>query len=563
MEKRAIVAFILIFIVIFISNELIWKPSIPPKQVSDSLQVVVDSNKIATTPNDTTSFSPTTFLPPDTIKTTIAPTTVPEREIIVDTELYQAVFSTKHANLISWRLKNYTDNRLDDDLPVEDRWLELIPQESNGSLQLDFLEIGVLSPRELEDLLSQNWYYEHEDSLIVVDTDSVTLDFFLRKSNMEIKKSFTFYPSKYAFDLSIEVNGIPSDEIGDCIIRWDSGLNTTEKNIKDDLRFFEGMTNIHNHIKKKKLKKIQKEGVMVLGDRQSGVDEIIWAGTKTKYFTAVIISEQPAIETRFMGAPDDSKIRFSLVRPYLFGYDDDGCHYRVYVGPIDYDRLKAEGHRLESLLDIGKYIGFISRPMLELFIFMHQFIPNYGLVIILFSLFTKLLFYPFNKSSYTSMRKMQELQPKMKEMQEKYKNNPQQLQKEMMELYKEYGVNPLSGCLPMLPQIPIFFALFRVLSATIELRSAGFIPHWIEDLSQPDPFYILPVLMGVTMFIQQKTTPQSAMAANPQQKMFTYVLPVVMTFFFLQFQAGLVLYWFTNNLFTVMQQFFIHRSLKT
>ncbi|RMH70841.1 MAG: membrane protein insertase YidC, partial [Gemmatimonadetes bacterium] len=456
---------------------------------------------------------------------------------------------------ISWKLKKHFNTQLPEDLPEEERWLELIPQDRRGALQLGFFELNDLPASEIYNLMDATWFVDRTGVIEVTNTPQ-TVVFTLNRFGLQLTKTLTFYPGQYSFDLGVDLQGISSDEWEYYEITWHPGMNSTEKNYKDDTNFFAGISNVGNRINTKMLRKIQKQEKIVIGDQHRAQDEVIWSGLKTKYFTAVVIPEEPGVEVRFGGSKMNAHyIDFELVVPAYVST------FRVYVGPIDFDGLKAEGHQLEKLLDLGKYIGFISRPMLELFLFLHQFIPNYGIIIILFSIMMKTVFYPFNKSSYTSMRKMQEIQPKMKELQEKYKNNPQQLQKEMMELYKEHGVNPLSGCLPMLPQIPIFFALFRVLRATVELRSAGFIPIWLEDLSQPDPFYALPIMMGITMFIQQKTSPQSAAAAtNPQQKMMMYILPFVMTFMFLNFQAGLVLYWFTNNILTVIQQYMITHS---
>jgi YidC/Oxa1 family membrane protein insertase len=190
--------------------------------------------------------------------------------------------------------------------------------------------------------------------------------------------------------------------------------------------------------------------------------------------------------------------------------------------------------------------------------FFHRYAHNYGVAIILVTVVVKILFYPLTHKSMKSMTAMQRLQPQMKTIREKYRKDPQAMNKEMMALYKKHGVNPMGGCLPILFQIPVFWALYKVLAMAIELRQAPFV-LWITDLSVADPWKVTPILMGVSMFAQQKMTPT---ATDPRQAQMMLFLPVVFTFFFLNFPSGLVLYWLTNNLLTIAQQYFIRRRLE-
>jgi len=247
-----------------------------------------------------------------------------------------------------------------------------------------------------------------------------------------------------------------------------------------------------------------------------------------------------------------------------------GTHrYMVYAGPLDHTRLKSLGYGLERAVDFGwKWIKPLSKLMFRFILFCHKYIPNYGLVIIILSLLIKILFYPLTQKSMKSMRDMQKLQPKMKELRETLKGDAQKLNSEMMKLYKEHGVNPVGGCLPMLLQMPVFIALFQVLSRTIELRQAPFM-LWIQDLSSPDviahlpfslPFIggnlsLLPILMGVAMFVQQKMQ-----STDPKQAAMTYMMPVVFTVLFFKFPSGLVLYWLVNNILTIGHQYLMVRS---
>jgi len=231
-------------------------------------------------------------------------------------------------------------------------------------------------------------------------------------------------------------------------------------------------------------------------------------------------------------------------------------NFIIYVGPLDYGILKSYKAGLDGLVSMGwKIIQPFSVAVLWLFTQMHKFIPNYGFVIILFSIIIKILFHPLSRKSTTSMTRMQQLQPKLKQLQEKYKNDRAKQQAEMMKLYKEYGVNPLGGCLPLLLQMPVFYGLFTVFRSTIELRGAKFM-LWIQDLSLRDPYYILPIIMGLTMFIQQKMS-----IKDPKQKMMVYLMPVLFTFLFYGMPAGLVLYWTMFNILSFIEQLYIKQRI--
>jgi YidC/Oxa1 family membrane protein insertase len=253
--------------------------------------------------------------------------------------------------------------------------------------------------------------------------------------------------------------------------------------------------------------------------------------------------------------------------------------YVLYLGPLDIKALEEYGVGLEKTIDLGR-LRFFSKFILRLLIWMKGFIPNYGLVIIILSILTKVLFYRLTHKSFKSMKDMQRLQPRLKELQEKYKDDRNRLNQETMKLYKEAGVNPLGGCLPLLFQMPVFIALFSVLRNTIELRHAPFM-LWINDLSSPDvlfdfgvnlpilgsEFHLMPLLMGAAMFLQSKMsggspTGEAATGTASQQKMMQTMMPIVFTFIFYNMPSGLVLYWFINNIFSIIQQYWVHRQIE-
>ena len=241
--------------------------------------------------------------------------------------------------------------------------------------------------------------------------------------------------------------------------------------------------------------------------------------------------------------------------PQLFIHGQNNLHLTGYMGPKDHKTLKALNPRLTNVIEYG-WFTFIAKPMFLLLQFVHNYVGNWGWTIVFVTILLKLLLFPLAHKGMVSMNKLKELSPKVKQIQEKYKNDKQKASSHMMELYKKEGANPMGGCLPVLLQIPVFFSIYRVLLNAIELKGSGWI-LWIDDLAAMDPYYVLPILMGATMFLQQKITPNT-MTDPMQQKMFQF-LPVIFTFFFLWFPAGLTLYWFINNLFTVAQQTYINK----
>jgi YidC/Oxa1 family membrane protein insertase len=244
----------------------------------------------------------------------------------------------------------------------------------------------------------------------------------------------------------------------------------------------------------------------------------------------------------------------------------------MYAGPKEYDRLKAAG--LEGSIDFGGFpvprawgglpMEWLGVPILLVMNWLYGYVHNYGVAIILITIVSKALFYPLTVKSMRSMKAMQALQPQINTLRSKYKSDPQRLQRETLELYRQHKVNPVGGCLPMIAQIPIFYALYIALTVSVELQNASFlcfgrmfgVDLWICDLSAQDPTYILPLLMGVTMFVQQKMTP---MTGDPRQAKMMLMMPVVFTFMFLNLASGLVLYWTVSNILQIAQQYYMDR----
>ncbi len=280
--------------------------------------------------------------------------------------------------------------------------------------------------------------------------------------------------------------------------------------------------------------------------------DISFAGFNSKYFMFSAVSPGNTVSVKKAG----KIISFIIPKTVLISPKKTAnLSLKVYGGPKKLSLLTPLGHNLNSTLSFG-FFGFFSIILLHILEFFYGFVHNYGLAIILLVLAIRIVFYPLTYTGFKSMKQMQKLTPKINELRERYKDNKAELNKKIMELYKESRVNPFGGCLPMLLQIPVFYGLYMTLLMSIQLRNAPFI-LWIHNLSMQDPYYILPVLMGITMLISQKMNP---VIGDPTQAKIMLILPIVFTFIFIHFPAGLLLYWTVNNVLTIAQQYIINRK---
>lgn len=279
-----------------------------------------------------------------------------------------------------------------------------------------------------------------------------------------------------------------------------------------------------------------------------------WAGFSDKFFLAALIPQDTKGKKKFYFDNDLPTFRVGLVSAKLTLEAGSEASFtsQLFIGPKEIRNLEAQGLALERAIDYG-WFHFLAVPLVKMLLFFNDFFHNYGVAIIFLTIAIKMLFYPLANKSYKSMNAMKKLQPKIEELKKLYGKDKVQLNQEMMKLYQTHKVNPLGGCLPIVIQIPVFFALYKVLFLSIEMRHADFF-LWINDLSIKDPFYVLPVLMGISMFYQSKLNPAPA---DPTQAKIMMFLPVIFTVMFLTFPAGLVLYWLINNVLSIAQQTYI------
>ena len=370
-------------------------------------------------------------------------------------------------------------------------------------------------------------------------------------NNFVIKKRLTFYPNTYKIGLDV-IFDQPDRFISRAQYRlvWPGGLPPTEKNLKDDYTHFQGYAYLGDELLDPTAKADSPNE-----EKQTGNTR--WTATKTKYFIAAIIPEDVGVGAVVRGKVDGKRPVFTTE---LRQSTSKSGRFDIYIGPLEYKRIKDLGVDLEKTMNLG---WVVFRPFGQFITWslskMYAIIPNYGVVVIIFAILVKILLNPLTKRSFQSNRKMQDIQPKVKKLKEKYKNDSQKFSRAQIALFKEEGVNPMGGCLPMLLQMPILISFFTVFRSTIEFRGAPFF-GWITDLSAPDtlftvagfPINILPFLMGITMFLQQKL--MAVPGSGGQQKMMMYFMNVFFLFLFYTFPSGLNLYYSVFNLLSIVQQ---------
>jgi len=470
-----------------------------------------------------------------------------EKTITIESDLYTAVVSPNGGgSFLSFSFKDYLDQDSID--------INLINGKNKENLSIRFKNldgenINLFGP----------WHYTNTFSggqIFRPQSLEFSIDVYPGKT---IVKTLTFYPDSYLIDVSINVDNIAHNIFGGAYsVGWYGGLMPSEENEKDDLFYFNSFVYQGGELVDLKVKDGESETTNFNGATD-------WVAVRTKYFITSIIPDRPnEVLSAFMGGYNngrdiyDVSLTFPAAEPTTLS---------LYLGPLEYDKIKSINRELERVMNFGwGFIRPISKGVLFILKKLHEFIPNYGYVLILFSFAVKLLVYPLTKKSYQSTAAMQKLQPEITALRDKLGNNPQKLNQATMKLYKERGVNPLGGCFPMLLQMPLLFALFQVFRTTIELRAEPFI-WWIKDLSVPDavftlpfsiPIYgshvaILPILMVVSMFVQQRMMSGGAVQ-QPQQKTMMYFMTGFFFLIFNGFPSGLNLYYTLFNVLTIAQQ---------
>ncbi|MBI5059942.1 membrane protein insertase YidC [candidate division KSB1 bacterium] len=467
----------------------------------------------------------------------------------IETPLFTARLAS-NAQVSSYILKKYTDKHGN---PIALHHRSAGKDPVVGVLDVDFGNYNPGSLKELRFTASTHRLF------VPSGRDSVTLDR-VDSLGRVIRLTYIFDADKYGFEAEVATNGLRKPDNAEFNVKFLGGVPITEEHAERDLQYAAAYAKVGEEL----------EDIKVTSDPEQSFNatgQTTFAAARSKYFMAAVVPSVPAggvdLKGKNFNHKDSKNPHFYDLSLRLPWGEQAKARVRVYWGPIDVNLLKAENAGLDETMNWGwAIVRPFSKGTLWLLTLMHQFITNYGVVIIIFAVIVKVVLWPLTRKSQVSMRKMSALQPQMQAVRELHKNNPQAMNAAVMKLYKDNGVNPASGCIPLLFQMPVMIGLYQVFASTIEFRQAPF-TAWITDLSQPDviftlpfslPLYgagvaLMPIVMGVTQFFMSKQT-----VTDPNQKAMVYIMPFFMTFMFNSFPSGLTFYYTLFNVFAMIEQ---------
>jgi len=539
-KRRLLLAFVLMMIVA-VAPSLIW----PPKKPAGGRTVGLSDS---VRPADSTQVRPAeTPLPSN--RQTVRPAVDTGRIVWVTSPLYRLGFSSKGGRLVSAELLQYQSFAPGDSVkPVQ-----LVPPGDAFLRNRLVLVSG-------DTVSLDDWDFQPSSDAnvaVLAGESSKSLRFDADRAGSHVTLEYRFVPDQYRFDVQGSVSGLGGNGAV-LLLDLSHGLRSVEKDSLDDYRHYSMVT---------KASKTERTDFARLrpGERTLLNGPFEWVGVKSKYFfTAALALEdgQPTFGGAIaVGSPRNGKLASRADIMITMPVPPAGTfRYSVYTGPLDYHQLSPMGHDLD---DANPYGWSVFRPIIRpvslfvtnILLWMHGRLHlEYGWALILFGIVIRLLLWPLNQKAMESGIRMQAVAPLLKETQDKYKNDPERLQREMLRIYKEHKVNPFGGCLPMLLPWPVLLALFFVFANTIMFRGVPFL--WLPDLSRPDPFRIIPIILGLSMFGLSKVG-QIGVPPNPQTKMMVYFMPLFMTVLFLNFASGLNLYYAAQNIFSIPQQYLI------
>ncbi len=522
MESRALLAFA-ISVAILVGWQLLFEP-VRPQPVEPQAPLSPETSATTLPPRPAPAplpgFKPDESVPVDRQNT-----------VELGTDLYRAVVTSGGGRISSFELLDYRT-----DVDPASPPLDMV--SSNGALPLGLYWRS--AGGGLRDDRGVNYQVTANSRGTEVTMTGISA------SGRRLVKRIVSEPGSYLLDYQVSVEG--ADELG---VAWTRAVAETNRfgQREGPVALIDG--ELEQHMSDS------------LGEPETHDGQIAWAGYSQHYFLVAFCAAEPAA-ARFTALASEE-----VGEALLWAAAPGGtAAYKLFVGPKSLHLLEEVGYGLDRAIDLG-WFTIIARPLLELVLFFNTFTGNYGIAILLLTVGIRVVFYPVNKKQALAMKAMQRIQPELKKIQAKHKDDRERLNKEMMELYKRHKVNPLAGCFPMLLQLPVFIGLYNALLSTIELRHSPF-GGWITDLSQPDrlgtlaiPFVnppgipVMTLLMGASMVLQQRMTPQMGDPAQQRMMMF---MPVIFTVMFVNFPSGLVLYWLANNVMSIGQQYMNSRS---
>lgn len=545
MDRRLLLA-ILLMLGVTIVPSLLWppeRPAAPDPGTEDTTATALrpDTQAAAPRPAAVTPVPP--VLPPPIAQESQGDEPDPERRVVVESELYRYEFTTRGARLLGATLLDYrafapTDSGSAQLLPLNSRLLAYAFVVGSDTLAFDLAT------------------FEPNADVVRVGPRGASLTWTGRVGAREVRLVYRFRPDEYVFDVEGEIGG---GAVGILTIGVGPRLRSVDADTVADIRSY-GVVTKANRTERLDFRSLDP------GEIQELAGPFEWVAIKSKYFVqAVLALDESGPQfggALVVGGPKPGRFETDVAVLTSLPVASGRFQHSVYVGPQEFRRLARIGHDLEDVNPYGWILRPIIRPfanfIVRILLWMHETLSiSYGWVLILFGIMVRVLLWPLNQKAMRSSTAMQAVQPELKAIQERYKNEPQKLQQEMMKLYKEHGVNPLGGCVPMLIPMPVLFALFFVFANTIEFRGVSFL--WLPDLARADPYYIIPVFMGASMFLLSWLG-QRGVPPNPQAKMMMYMMPVMFTFLFLKFSSGLNLYYAVSNVASLPQQWLISRE---
>ena len=557
MERRVFTAIVLSFLVLYAYQAYFAPP--PPSAPKPAAATSAPAAPIQA-PADAKPSSPPASAPPASTPAAGAAVSsaspppqavvsdTAEREITVETDKVTAVFTNRGGRLLHWRLKEYRDNS---GQPVD-----LVPSGLPASEALPF-SLRVPEDPNLTSRLNDALYrVDGEGNRIDATRSPAALAFeFEDVAGAHVRKEFRFDPATYVVALSVTATN--GDQTLNPTVAWGPGPGDVTP-APANPGFFNRTTILGPpELLLHRAGKVERIAINKISEQPIQEGQFRFAGVDDHYFMIAVVNPgQARLESRALVVPGSGDTRRQLIS-HAVRFPQPPMNVRFFLGPKQFDLLRSIDSELVRAVNFGMF-GWLAVPLLGALKWLHDIVGNWGWSIVLLTVLINLAMFPLRHKSVVSMRKMQELQPQLKAIQDRYANlkvaDParQKMNTEVMNLYREKGVNPASGCIPMLLMMPVLFAFYALLTQAIELRGASF-GWWIKDLSQPDPFFVIPILVSLTMFWQQKMTPA---AGDPTQRQMMMFMPIVFGFIFLTTAAGTALYWFVSNVWAIAQQYF-------
>ncbi len=473
-----------------------------------------------------------------------------EKTINISTPLYKARLTNKSGALSSFKLSRYRQDIKDDETHVE--MVRALGEDGLLPLTAEFIAAG--GPIGFSQALFQ---VEGTDLTLEAGQSGSIVFRYRTMEGLEMVKTLTFSADNYNVECLVQLHN-RSDQVlrGRTTLFWAPGLEPPVGGEKSSMfsasRYgYQGALYFEGSGRPDKLKSGKLEG-------QRNIEgPFTWIASEDMYFVAALMPSDEAMGALARKGTGDRVEVGVFAQAQIPPGSSASMDVGAYIGPKEMNSLRLVSESLTKTIELGIF-GFIAKPLLDMLNYFHKYVGNYGFSIIILSALIKIVFIPFSTISHRSMKKMSKLQPQINALRDRYKKDRDKLNQEIMKLYQENRVNPASGCLPILVQIPVFFALYRALLGAIELRHAPFY-FWITDLSAKDPIYITPIFMGATMVLQQKMTP---VTGDPRQAKIMMFMPIAFTALFLSFPSGLVIYWTVNNVLTIGHQYWMNRSMK-